>query len=131
MTFWDGFYITCFALSAVFLIAAVAMFFGFHIPELFKTGKSALEKKQIDDIRARQRKDSQSNQNGNIFEEMEKKARAQSAAQGIKHQTATFNQPVPPANEGGTSLLKKKTAVVNPNFIIEKNIVFVSTDEVI
>lgn len=117
-------------LGGGFLIATVVMFFAFNIPELRRDMSGALEQKQIEEIR--RNSSMAANQRGkiNVFEELEKKAKVK------KNNTHSLN--VGPTTgfskrfggESGTSLLRGGAKAVDPNFIIEKNIMFVSTDEV-
>lgn len=117
-------------LAGGFLIASISMFFGFHIPRLLKEWNGALEQKQIEEIRIKN--SATANQRGkvNVFEELEKKAKVK------KNNTHSLNVGPTTAPEAkatvdtGTSVLSKNMQTVNPDFIIEKNIMFVSTNEV-
>ena len=64
-----------------------------------------------------------------MFEELEKKAKVK------KPNTHSLNVgPTTAPNRrenAGTSLLQSNNGSVNPDFVVEKNVMFVSTDEVI
>ncbi len=122
------FMIVCFVLAAVCFVAAIGMFFGFHIPILIKDMHGSLEKKQIDEIRNKNALNQHQRNKVNVFEELEKNAKLKKETSGsirLKNR-AQMNQP-----QDGTSVLPAQRRSNNPNFVIEKSIVFVSTDEVI
>lgn len=119
-------------LAVCFLAASIAMFFGFNIPALRKDMSGALEQKQIEEIR--RNSNAAANQRGkvNVFEELEKKAKVKKAnTHSLNVGTTASPIQKPAGNDVGTSVLRKDPKATNPNFIIEKNIVFVSTNEVI
>lgn len=117
-------------LAGGFLITSIAMFFGYNIPVLRKDVSGALEQKQIEEIR--KNNSDLTNRRGrvNVFEELEKKAKVK---KGNIH--SLNSTPVNPSQQvytdAGTSVLSSGAKQLNPEFIIEKNIVFVSTNEVI
>ncbi len=125
--------IVCGVLSGGFLVAAVAMFFGFKIPSVWKDLNGALSQKRIEEIRQQSSDAAVQRGKVNVFEELEKKAKVKKAntyslnisSIEDKMQGRTEN------TDPGTSVLQSGTKVVNPNFIIEKDIMFVSTNEVI
>lgn len=123
------FIIICFVLAAISLVAAIAMFFGFHVPMLFKDMHGVLEQKQINEIRNKNALSQHQRNKVNVFEELEKNAKLKRDTGSVrlnrKTQTATQRQ------QEGTDVLPSQSRGINPNFVIEKNIVFVSTDEVI
>lgn len=115
-------------LSVGFFIASLAMFFGFRIPTLWKDSKGTLEQKQIDEIRAMRSNNANRRGKVNVFEELEKQAKPRkTGSQSIKFETNAVNT----EQNSGTVVLKKTAKAINPNFIIEKDITFVSTSEVI
>ena len=112
------------------LIATIAMFFGFNIPALRKEASGSLEQKQIEEIR--KNSSAAANQRGriNVFEELEKKAKVKrNNAYSLNAATAAGLSSQRHA-DAGTSVLVDESISVNSNFIIEKNIMFVSTNEV-
>ncbi len=125
--------IVCGVLSGGFLVAAVAMFFGFKIPSVWKDLNGALSQKRIEEIRQQSSDAAVQRGKVNVFEELEKKAKVKKAntyslnisSIADKMQGRTEN------TDPGTSVLQSGTKVINPNFIIEKDIMFVSTNEVI
>lgn len=126
--------IVCGVLSGGFLIAAVAMFFGFKIPSLWKDLNGAMAQKRIEEIR--QQSSDAAIQRGkvNVFEELEKKAKVKKANTYSLNLSTTTSGLAPTfsqESDPGTSVLQGGTKVVNPDFVIEKDIMFVSTNEVI
>lgn len=117
------------ALASASLIASIAMFFGFKVPTLWKDWNGTLEQRQIEEIRQKSSAAATNRGKVNVFEELEKKAKVK------KPNTHSLNVgPTTAPNRkenAGTSLLKNNNASVNPDFIVEKNVMFVSTDEVI
>lgn len=123
--------IVCAVLAAGFLIATITMFFGFNIPALRKDMSGTLEQKQIEEIR--RNSNAAANQRGkvNVFEELEKKAKVKKNNTHSLNVGTTADLPKAKSNtDEGTSVLRAGAKPVNPNFIIEKNIMFVSTNEV-
>ncbi len=115
-------------LAAGSLAASIAMFIGFRIPTLWRDASGTLEQKQIEEIRQKSSEAASHRNKVNVFEELEKRAKVK------KPNTHSLNVgPTTGLNrkEAGTSLLRKSAASGNPEFVIEKNIMFVSTDEVI
>lgn len=111
------------------LIASIAMFAGFRVPTLWKDWNGALEQKQIEEIRQKNSAAATNRGRVNVFEELEKKAkvkRPNTQSLNVEPTTAPKRK-----EEAGTSVLQQSTGPVNPNFIVEKNVMFVSTDEVI
>ncbi len=120
--------IVCAVIGGIFLIVTIALFFGFNIPMLIKDSSGKLEQKQIEEIRKSSTNAAGQRNKVNVFEELEKKAKVK------KNNTHSLN--VGPTTAGfgksdtGTTVLQKTAKNVNPDFIIEKNIIFVSTNEV-
>ena len=112
-----------------FLITTVTMFFAFNIPALRTDMSGTLEQKQIEEIR---KKGSEANQRDrvNVFEELEKKAKVRRTNTQSLNIVTTTDLPQRQSNNIGTSVLTGGSKSLNPNFIIEKNIMFVSTYEV-
>lgn len=106
------------------------MFFGFNIPALRKDMSGSLEQKQIEEIR--KNSSAAANQRGkvNVFEDLEKKAKVKKNNTHSLNVGPTTGFPTHPSNDTGTSVLSSGPKSVNPDFIIEKNIIFVSTNEV-
>lgn len=124
------FTIAFFALGGICLVAAVVMFFNFRIPMLIKDMRGSLEKKQIGEIRNKNAMSQHQRNKINVFEELEKNAKVKKPQESIRLRSrATAVEQT--REESGTSVLVQPARQVNPNFIIEKNIVFVSTNEVI
>ena len=116
-------------LAGGFLIASIIMFFSFNIPALRRDMSGVLEQKQIEEIR-RTTEEERRRGKVNVFEELEKKAKVKkNNTHSLNVQTTTTPRSM--GDDVGTSVLRKSPKAVNPNFIIEKNIMFVSTNEVI
>lgn len=123
--------ITLLAITIVMLIITAIMFFVFNIPTLIKDSSGQLEQKQIEEIRKKNYASAQQKGKVNVFEELEKKAKIKKAnTHSLNVGTTTSGINKQPSSETGTSVLTNST-VTNKDFIIEKNIVFVSTYEVI
>lgn len=120
-------------LGVGFLIAAIAMFFGYKIPTLWKDMKGTLEQKHIEEIR--QKNSDAASQKGkvNVFEELERKAKVKKPnTHSLNLATTGFiGKPLGQNSNQETSVLQVSSKAVNPDFIIEKDIIFVSTNEVI
>ena len=126
--------IVCGVLSGGFLITAVAMFFGFKIPSLWKDLNGAMAQKRIEEIRQQSSDAAVQRGKVNVFEELEKKAKVKKANTYSLNVSTTTSGLVPkPAqvSDPGTSVLQSGTKVVNPDFVIKKDSMFVSTNEVI
>lgn len=125
--------IVCAVLAGGFLITAFAMFFGFKIPSLIKDRHGTLEQKQIEEIRSKNSSIVQQRSKVNVFEELEKKAKVRKGNTQSLNLGTTSSKKLTPQdfNNPGTTVLQSSSRAVNPDFIIEKNIMFVSTDEVI
>ena len=120
--------IVCAVLAGGFLIATIAMFFSFNIPALRKDMSGSLEQKQIEEIRKNSTVAASRRGKMNVFEELEKKAKVKKNNTHSLNVGTTKNLPL--HNDIGTSVLSSGSKSINPNFIIEKNIMFVSTNEV-
>ena len=117
-------------LAGGFLIATIAMFFGFNIPALRKDVSGSLEQKQIEEIRKNSSAAANQRNKVNVFEELEKKAKVKKNNTHSLNVGSTTDFPQQSNSDIGTSVLSSGSQSVNPNFIIEKNIMFVSTNEV-
>lgn len=121
-------------LAVCFFIASVTMFILYRIPTLWKDSRGTLEQKQIDEIRSLRRSNINNRNKVNVFEELERKAKPKkTASQSIKLETTsnkTDSEKIA-AKNSETVVLKKKAKAINSNFIIEKDITFVCTSEVI
>ena len=122
--------IVCAVLAGIFLIATIAMFFGFNITALRKDLSGVLEQKQIEEIRKNSSAAANQRSKVNVFEELEKKAKVKkNNTHSLNVDTATAYR-TSSVNDSGTSVLRSGPKSANSNFIIEKNIMFVSTNEV-
>lgn len=120
--------------AGAFLIASAAMFFLFNIPTLWRDSKGTLERRQIEEIRNKNSNAAGQSGRVNVFEELEKKAKVRkNNTQSLNLGNTTESGPFArrSSNNPGTTVLNNKSKAVNPDFIIEKNIMFVSTSEVI
>ncbi len=125
--FYNYLAIICYIMCGVFLVASIAMFFGFSIPKIWKNKSGELGKKQIEDMK----KDKYAKDEYNVFEALEKKAKPRKGdTQNIKVNTTTSTMSKTASSEG-TTLLQQSSKVINPTFVIEKNIIFVSTTEIL
>ena len=122
--------IICFVIAGGFLIATVAMFFGFNIPALRKEMSGSLEQKQIEEIRRNSSAAARQKGKVNVFEELEKKAKVKKVTTYGSNTGPTPGASFGSAGDAGTSVLSAGPKAINPHFIIEKNIMFVSTTEV-
>lgn len=117
--------------AGVFFVASAVMFFNFHIPELWADRKSgSFASKQIEEIRMRNNASANQRRRMNVFEDLEKKAKVK------KPNTHSINAGTSgglanAAANPGTTALSRGAKPVNPDFIIEKNVMFVSTSEVL
>lgn len=119
--------IICGVLAAGFLIAALVMFFGFNVPSLWKDLNGAMAQKRIEEIRLQNSAAAVQRGKVNVFEELEKKAKVKKANTFSLNVSTTTSSLADP----GTSILENSAKAVNPDFVIEKDIMFVSTNEVI
>lgn len=117
-------------LAGGFLIATISMLFGFNIPALRKDVSGSLEQKQIEEIRKNSSTAANQRSKVNVFEELEKKAKVKKNNTYSLNAGPTTDFPQRTSSDIGTSVLSSGSKSVNPNFIIEKNIMFVSTNEV-
>lgn len=123
--------IICAVLAGAFLIATAAMFFGFNIPLLMKDLSGALEQKQIEEIRKNSSNAANKRSKVNVFEELEKRAKVKKNNTHSLNVGPTTDFMTNTGKDAGTSLLRSNAKSANPNFVIEKNIMFVSTNDVI
>ena len=127
--------IVCAVLAVLFLVATIVLFFVFRIPALWKDVSGSLEREQIADIRAKNTNASRQKGKVNVFEDLEKKAKVRKGntqSLNISSTSEIFAASRPqPAETGGTTVLSNSGAIINPDFKIEKNIMYVSTSEVI
>lgn len=119
-------------LAVLLLIGTVVMFFVFNIPALRKDMSGSLEKKQIEEIRKNSTEQNRQRGKVNVFEELEKKAKPKKANTHSLNVGPTTGFGKKPADDEGTSVLSNNARRNNnPGFVIEKNIMYVSTNEVI
>lgn len=115
-------------IAGLFLIASIIIFFVLDISSLIKDKSGKLEQRQIEEIRRSKSLYSKKSK-VNVFEDLEKKAKFKRGnTQALRIKTEV--KPTPVVNTD-TTVLNKSIKKVNPNFIIEKNIVVVGTNEVI
>lgn len=114
-----------FVLAGISLIVTVVLFFALDISHILGERSESLGRAQVAEIRAMNLDKVQQNRKINVFEEMEKRAKI--------GKTVDRAEPIPSQQpvRSGTSVLQQPVEVIDPNFIMEKNIVFVYTDEVI
>lgn len=131
--FYSG--IICAVLAVALLIASVTMFFKFDVRTLWKDSRGTLERKQIEEIRSKNSSAASRKGKVNVFEDLEKNAKVKkSNTQSLRTQNTASAQLAATKSSGydsGTVVLQNPSKPVNPDFIIEKNIMFVSTSEVI
>ena len=121
----------CFGLSAVCLIVAVILFFRLHIPAVIKDLRGTVEQKQIEKIRDKSSEAAKRNSDMNVFEELERKAKPRiNNTKRIKMPGTTQEFSSSQSAEQGTTVLKRKKNA-DRDFVIEKNMVFVSTGDIL
>ena len=129
--------IICAVLAVTFLITSVTMFFKFDVRTLWKDSRGTLQRKQIEEIRSKNSSAAGRKGKVNVFEDLEKNAKLKKGnTQSLKsnpanQQMAASSQTQSTGYDSGTMVLQNSSKAVNPDFIIEKNIMFVSTSEVI
>ncbi|MCI8371755.1 MAG: hypothetical protein HFI75_05050 [Lachnospiraceae bacterium] len=128
--FYSG--IICAVFAVGFMVTSVVMFVKFRVPTLWRDSKGTLERSQIEEIRSKNSNAANNHGKVNVFEELEKKAKVrkgntQSLNLGTTTSSGSFGTG---ANDSGTVVLQNEHKN-NPDFIIEKNMMFVSTSEVI
>lgn len=123
--------IVCGVLAGGFLITAIAMFIAFRIPSLWRDLSGAMTQKRIEEIREESSNAAIRRGKVNVFEELEKKAKVKKNNTYSLNVSTTTSGLVQGNAEQGTALLEASSKAINPNFIIEKDIMFVSTTEVI
>ena len=133
---WIG-YVTA-AIALGLLITSVVIFFRFRIPSLYKELRGGLQEKEIEELRLKKSASVRQRGKENVFEELEKKAVTRRGNTGRLNMMTTgslagkksaASQVVEPIQ--GTAVLQNAAKSANQNFIIEKNIMFVSTNEVL
>lgn len=121
-----------FICCGIFLITSIFMFILFRIPTVVKDLRGSLEKKQIEEIRVKNTDKSARKGSVNVFEELQQKAKPRNNnTQRIKVSDTTGSNSYSNNEPEGTSVLKKSPQVINGNFRIEKNIIFVSTTDIL
>ncbi len=122
--------VVSFLCCGVFLIASTVMFFVFRIPNVVKDLRGSLEQKQIEEIRLKNDRAAGRKGSINVFEELEQKVKPRkNNTQRIKSSATTDSISLTHTHseDEGTTVLQKSAYIVNSNFRIEKNIIFVST----
>ncbi len=120
-----------FSLAFLFLALSIFLFIKFKIPQLIKNNTGALEQKQIEEIRKNSSAAASNRNKVNVFEELEKKAKVKKSNTHSLNVGPTTGFSANTANDQGTSVLVNNAASSNPDFVIEKNIMFVSTNEIV
>jgi len=127
---WSGL-----VLSSMFFITAIILFFKLDIRGVIKDKGGMLEQKQIEEIRAKNIEAAQHRGKVDVFEELEKQAKPKRSNTGsLKIGTAAsraYGNIGQASNNAGTTVLRQSAKAISSDFIIEKNIVFVNTKEVI
>lgn len=119
-------------LAVIFLIVSIAMFVGYKIPELWRNMNGSMEQKYAEEIRLKNNAAMQQRGKVNVFEELEKKAKVKKPNTfSLNVSTTTSSMGSGLQSDQGTSVLQSIAKAVNPDFVIEKDIMFVSTNEVI
>lgn len=120
-----------FILAFLFLALSIFLFIKFKIPQLIRNNTGALEQKQIEEIRKNSSAAASNRNKVNVFEELEKKAKVKKSNTHSLNVGPTTGFSANIGNDKGTSVLANNAKSVNPDFVIEKNIMFVSTNEII
>lgn len=116
------------ALAVIFIVASIAVFIGFRIPDLLREKKGILEKKQIEEIRNKKSVSIHQRGRVNVFENLEKEAKVKKTnSNSIRLKSVESST----SYENFDTAVLNKVKAINPDFIIEKDIKFVSTNEVI
>lgn len=131
VNYYDIIIIASLVLCCIFLILSVVLFFKFRIPAVVRNLRGTLEQKQIEKIRDKSSDGANRRGSVNVFEELEQRAKPRiNNTQRIKLQTTTDS--LKDKDEAaGTTVLTKPAKAINKDFIIEKNIIFVSTNEIL
>ena len=135
---WFVFAILFFALAAVGMFVSVILFAKFQIPTLIKDSKGVLEQKQIAEIRANSNNAAKQKNKVNVFEELEKKAKPKrSNTQSLNVRTSdstdfsTYIGRRKSHGDFGTTVLKRPAQQSVPGFVMQKDLTFVCTSEVL
>lgn len=123
--------ILCGVFAGGFLIAAVAMFVGFNVPSLWKDLNGAMAQRRIEEIRLQNSAESVRRGKVNVFEELEKKAKVKKNNTYSLNVSTTTSGLAQTSADPGTSILQSSSKTINPDFVIEKDIMFVSTNQVL
>lgn len=135
-------------LAGGFFVTAVILFFKFKIPVLWKEVNGTLEREQIEEIRIKNNNVAQQKSKVNVFEELEKHAKVKrnnTHSLNIGTTNSLQKEESPGSDDDATSILDNTSGdsdattilenanqkIGNPDFIMEKNEMFVSTSEVI
>lgn len=146
-------------LAGGFLVTAIILFFKFKIPVLWKEVNGTLEREQIEEIRSKNSNATQQKNKVNVFEELEKHAKVKKnnthslnvgttnslrleKSIGQEEATSILDNANPEGEattvldnaslgSDATTLLENANQSSDIDFVIEKNVVYVSTSEVI
>ena len=125
-----------FILCGIFLATSLVLFISFRIPTVIKDMRGTLEKRQIEEIRIKNVDMSARKGSINVFEELQQRAKPRSNnTHRIKLTDttggSTGSKSAVAAEPQGTVVLQKSSYVISKEFRIEKNIIFVSTTDVL
>lgn len=123
--------ILCGVFAGGFLIAAVAMFVGFNVPSLWKDLNGAMAQRRIEEIRLQNSAELVRRGKVNVFEELEKKAKVKKNNTYSLNVSTTTSGLTQNSADSDTSILQSSSKVINPDFVIEKDMMFVSTNQVL
>lgn len=113
-------------IAGAFLVTTVIMFFKFSVPSLRRDVKGVLEKRQLEEIRENGRMGTRHKESAEVFIALEKKAKLNKTPNRMNYALKPM-----PTQSVETSVLNKGGGAITPNFIVEKNIIFVSTSDVL
>lgn len=120
----------CIGFAAISLIATVFIFFKYNIRALSKELSGSMALQRIEEIRQQSADAAIHRGKVNVFEELEKKAKVKKTNTYSLNASTTTSGLVK-GSDPGTSVLQGGAKAINPDFVIEKDIMFVCTNEVI
>lgn len=118
------------ALSVIFLILSVILFFKLRIPSVIRELKGTAGQKQMSQIRDKSIENARRSSAVQVFKELENQSKTKntSTRRLKKTDSITTVTAEATAEPAGTTVLKK---TADKDFVIEKNLVFVSTNDVL
>ena len=130
--------IICAVFAAAFLLAAIVVVFSLNIKEAIREYSGSGKSEQLAAIKKESGRGNRQNIKANIYEELEKSNAKPNGTTGKNDRrdfsaSVTSNVPVVSQSikESDTVLLNKNINALNPDFVIDKDIKFVCTDEVL